>query len=93
MSDSVGEAFGNALQFTADERIHLLRLARPGQVQVVRRPYGQERLRASVLALVDSAVRELPEVWQAPPGTQRHQPRRLTRRILLAAAGAGDRPE
>ncbi|MEV4018356.1 helix-turn-helix transcriptional regulator [Nonomuraea angiospora] len=56
MSDSVLEALGNAFQLTADERMHLVRLARPDQVQVARRPYGPERLRPSVVALVEGVA-------------------------------------
>jgi transcriptional regulator with XRE-family HTH domain len=56
MSDSVLESLGNALQLTADERAYLLRLARPAQVRVMRRPHGPERLRPSLLALLESTV-------------------------------------
>ncbi|MFD5702436.1 helix-turn-helix domain-containing protein [Streptomyces lasiicapitis] len=56
MSDSVLQALGAALQLTVDERAHLLRLARPAQARQTRRPYGTERLRPSVLALVESSV-------------------------------------
>jgi transcriptional regulator with XRE-family HTH domain len=52
MSDSVIEAIANALQLDVHERSHFLRLARPAQV--LRRTTGPERVRDSVLALVES---------------------------------------
>ncbi|MBP2474333.1 transcriptional regulator with XRE-family HTH domain [Crossiella equi] len=54
MSDSVLESLGTALRLSPAERGHLLRLARPQQV--VRREFGPEQLRPSVLALVTGAV-------------------------------------
>ncbi|MFS8103841.1 helix-turn-helix transcriptional regulator [Lentzea alba] len=56
MSDSVLLSLGNALRLSVDERAHLLRLARPDQARQIRRPYGPEELRPSVLALVTGAV-------------------------------------
>lgn len=56
ISDSVLEALGNAFQLTPAERMHLVRLARPRQVDVVQRRYGPERLRPSVRALVQSVT-------------------------------------
>jgi transcriptional regulator with XRE-family HTH domain len=51
MSDSVMEAIANALRLDESERLHLLRLAWPAQV--TRRDNGPERVRESLLALVE----------------------------------------
>jgi hypothetical protein len=51
MSDSVMEAIANALRLDESERLHLLRLAWPAQV--TRRDNGPERVRDSLLALVE----------------------------------------
>lgn len=54
MSDSVLESIAGALQLDTDERLHLTRLARPAGV--VRRTMGPERVRATILALAESAT-------------------------------------
>ena len=56
ISESVLDSLGNALQLNADERAHLLLLARPEQLRVVRRPTGVEEVRPTLLALLDSTV-------------------------------------
>ncbi|MEV6037858.1 helix-turn-helix transcriptional regulator [Nonomuraea sp. NPDC052116] len=56
MSDSVLHALGNALRLSVDERAHLVRLARPVQAEQIRRPYGPEQVRTSMLTLVDSTA-------------------------------------
>ncbi|GII28260.1 helix-turn-helix transcriptional regulator [Planotetraspora mira] len=52
MSESVVEAIANALRLDDNERLHLLRLAWPGQR--AQRDPGPEKIRDSLLALVES---------------------------------------
>jgi transcriptional regulator with XRE-family HTH domain len=52
MSDSVIEALANALRLDPDERLHLMRLARPSQI--VRYSVGPERVRDTLLAVAES---------------------------------------
>jgi len=56
VSESVLESLGNALQLNAHGRAHLLRLARPEQTRLLRRPSGVEEVRPTLLTLVDSAA-------------------------------------
>ncbi|MFC9080820.1 helix-turn-helix transcriptional regulator [Streptomyces sp. NPDC057062] len=56
LSDAVLDSLSSALQLTPAERIHLLRLSRPRPAHAVPLAHGPERLRPSVLALVESTV-------------------------------------